>query len=409
MAYNKNIDYMAAIQQAAAKGDFATAAALEQTRNEKGKGENIAGFTPTNDYSNYLGKSDFTPVGSTTSSGTDWSTVIKNMIANGASSADVGSALQSRVNKAMNTEGLSKYAYDDVYNQAKDYIAANKTSDTYDSLLDIIVNRKDFSYDPTADPAYQAFATQFTNKGKAAMEDTMGEFASLTGGIPSSAAVSAGQQANNNYMSQLSGAIPDLEAQAYNRYQDEYSNDASELSLLQSTLKDRADTMAAAGDFSLYKQLGYSDANIAKLTMAYQAKKTTKSGSGSGSGGSKGGSKGDADGSIYDQMYAAGITTLASAKAWLRENGYTAGDAGIYSDIYVNEKYKDLEGADNTKQSSTVTGWGDAVNQVQSVKSAGFTYQQALAQVEADKKNMSDDEYALYRQALATVYGIKRT
>lgn len=302
MAYSNDIDYMSLIQKAASEGDFATAAALEATRNEKIKGEGL-NYTPTSDYSNYLGKNEYQPVGSTANGGTDWSTVINNLMSSGASSDEVGSALQSRINKATSTPGLGQYAYDDVYNNAMSYIDANKQDDTFDSLLDSIINRKDFSYDPTQDPSYQAYATQYTNQGKKAMRDTLGEAAALTGGIPSSAAIAAADQVNNDYMSQLSGVIPTLEEQSYGRYQDDLSNNLDALSLLSSLKSDDNTTPSTSGSSG-----GSSGSS---------------SGSGSGS---------DSSSSLFDDMKASGNPYTYLTTNYKKYGVAYAGLAGVYSE-----------------------------------------------------------------------------
>ena len=60
----------------------------------------------------------------------------------------------------------------------------------------------------------------------------MGEVASLTGGLPSSWAVSAASQAQNDYNQQLSDVIPALYDAAYNRYLNEDSLKRNDLGLL---------------------------------------------------------------------------------------------------------------------------------------------------------------------------------
>lgn len=54
MAYDKNTDYQAMINDAVAKGDYTSAAVFEQQRNEKIKGEGITDYQTTNNYSQYL-------------------------------------------------------------------------------------------------------------------------------------------------------------------------------------------------------------------------------------------------------------------------------------------------------------------------------------------------------------------
>lgn len=86
------------------------------------------------------------------------------------------------------------------------------------ALYDEISNRPAFSYDPTSDAAYQRYAQLYTRQGKAAMEDTMGRSAALTGGYGSSYAQQAGWQAYRQYLQELSELVPELEKNAWDRY-----------------------------------------------------------------------------------------------------------------------------------------------------------------------------------------------
>lgn len=86
------------------------------------------------------------------------------------------------------------------------------------ALYDEINNRPAFSYDPAEDAAYRRYAEIYTRQGKAAMEDTMGRSAALTGGYGSSYAQSAGQQAYHQYLQELSELVPEFEKNAWDRY-----------------------------------------------------------------------------------------------------------------------------------------------------------------------------------------------
>lgn len=117
---------------------------------------------------------------------------------------------------------------------------------------------------------------------------------------------------------------------AYNREQDEWEklNYTSEREYEQALAK--AQTLAAAGDFSGYKALGYTDAEIANLKSAYDKAQAAAllSRRGSSSGGSSGskGSGGNSD--IYAGMYEAGIRSEGDAYAWLLAAGYNTTQAG---------------------------------------------------------------------------------
>ena len=90
-----------------------------------------------------------------------------------------------------------------------------------DALYQEISSRPGFSYDPGSDAAYQSYALQYTRQGRAAMADTLGQTAHLTGGYGSSYAQSAAQQSYQRYLQQLSDVLPQLQSAAYSRYRDE--------------------------------------------------------------------------------------------------------------------------------------------------------------------------------------------
>ena len=80
-----------------------------------------------------------------------------------------------------------------------------------------------FKYDPMQDANYQAMAQIYGARGNTAAQDTLGEAASLNGGYGTSYAVSAAQQARNQYNQELAALVPELEANAYNRLTNNYN------------------------------------------------------------------------------------------------------------------------------------------------------------------------------------------
>ena len=89
-----------------------------------------------------------------------------------------------------------------------------------DAALNDITN---FKYDPLQDASYQALAKVYGARGNIAAKDTLADAAALNGGMQTSYAVSAAQQARNQYNQELASLIPDLEATAYNRAQTRYN------------------------------------------------------------------------------------------------------------------------------------------------------------------------------------------
>lgn len=118
-----------------------------------------------------------------------------------------------------------------------------------------------FKYDYASDPTYQQYARQYTNAGKRAMEDTLAQVSARTGGLASSYAGGAAQQAYNRYMTDLDNIVPQLEQIAYNRYRDQQSDLANDYSarMQQEALawdRYRADRNDIDNDISLLYQLG---------------------------------------------------------------------------------------------------------------------------------------------------------
>ena len=89
-----------------------------------------------------------------------------------------------------------------------------------DEALEAYLNREDFRYDLNADALYRQYKDRYMELGKAAMADTMGQAAALTGGYGSSYAQNVGQQAYNRYLQQLGDVVPELYQLAYDRYRD---------------------------------------------------------------------------------------------------------------------------------------------------------------------------------------------
>ena len=106
-------------------------------------------------------------------------------------------------------------------------------ADQIASGMDKVTNRQEFSYDPMADANYQALAKLYNKQGEQAAKNTMGDAASLNGGFGSSYAVTAAQQARNDYNQQLASQIPALQDAAYNRYLQDYNMDVNALQVLQ--------------------------------------------------------------------------------------------------------------------------------------------------------------------------------
>lgn len=80
-------------------------------------------------------------------------------------------------------------------------------------------NITNWQYNPLQDANYQALAREYGRRGNQAAKNTLADAAALNGGMGTSYAVSAAQQARNDYNQQLAGLIPELEQNAYQRQQ----------------------------------------------------------------------------------------------------------------------------------------------------------------------------------------------
>lgn len=179
----------------------------------------------------------------------------------------------------------------------------SKWNSQIDDVFGKIQNRKPFQYDVNADALYEQYKNQYINNGKLAMEDTMGQAATLTGGYGNSYAQSVGQQTYNRYLEGLNDRVPELYQMALNQYLREGDDLRSDYGLLldrdnqdygryqdaAALAKSQVETMLSLGvrpSDDLINQSGLSQEYI----NAYLSK--VGSGGGSGGGGSGSGRRG---------------------------------------------------------------------------------------------------------------------
>ena len=179
--------------------------------------------------------------------------------------ANVLAALNQRDEKTMNTgenygrsssdiyqELLAKYGTKKENYNGFQYEARPEYYDDYqvraDAALDKLLNREAFSYNPEDDEAYQQYQETYAREGDRAMRDTLAQVAARTGGMASTYAVSAAQQANQYYMQQLADKVPELRKLAYQMYLDDIDLQVQDLGLLQNASNEAynryRDTMA---------------------------------------------------------------------------------------------------------------------------------------------------------------------
>lgn len=117
------------------------------------------------------------------------------------------------------------------------YAQAPQYEDPYagqmDELLGQILNRDKFRYNAQDDPLYQQYLEQYLREGNRSMQDTLGAVSARTGGLASSWAQTAAQEANDYYASQAADKIPELYQLAYDMYLKDLDGKVQDLGLLQ--------------------------------------------------------------------------------------------------------------------------------------------------------------------------------
>lgn len=128
---------------------------------------------------------------------------------------------------------LGGFGADDILNWEYDEVrpTAPTRDPRIDAMLDEILNRDDFSYDVTNDPLYKQYSEMYQREGDRATRNTLAEAAAGAGGM-NSYAITAAQQANNYYNSQLNDVIPQLYEAAYQKYLTGIDNKVRDLGLL---------------------------------------------------------------------------------------------------------------------------------------------------------------------------------
>lgn len=206
-----------------------------------------------------------------------------------------------------------------------------------DSLYDQITNRKPFQYDLNQDALYQQYKEQYQRLGRTAMQDTMGQAASLTGGYGSTYAEQVGQQTYNAYLQSLNDIVPELYDRAYGRYQDEGKDiynryglvsdrESMDYSKYRDTVSDYYNDLADARsaydsewnkDYTQWSdQLSYWQQKAAQEQAYWQSQQRAAGGSG-GSGGGRAGSSGTGSGKGYiDNTYNSGGAGGATAQTY---------------------------------------------------------------------------------------------
>lgn len=153
----------------------------------------------------------------------------------------------------------------------------------YLELRDTVGNGVYGGYNAENDPAYSALKKSILRESDRSVEDTMGTYAGMTGGLPSTAAVTAAQEMGNYFRGQLADRQVELGEQDYNRWANEQETNRQMMSIYATEAEESAANLAAMGDFSAMGKLyGWTPAQIAEAQKIWLAE---NGGTGGGSGG----------------------------------------------------------------------------------------------------------------------------
>lgn len=128
--------------------------------------------------------------------------------------------------------GIAERDWEKDYNEDNPRPTQPERDPRIDAILNEILNRDDFSYDVMNDPLYQQYAKMYQREGDRAMKETMAEAAAGAGGM-NTYAITAAQQANSYYNSQLNDRIPELYQLAYDMYINDKESKVQDLGILQ--------------------------------------------------------------------------------------------------------------------------------------------------------------------------------
>lgn len=163
---------------------------------------------------------------------TDYTKLINEAVA--AGDYRTAAIREAQRNEKVRGENLTQYQ---TTNHYADYLPK---TERINSGMDKLAQGSQWKYELEQDPAWQAMRKQYLREADRGTRDTMAAAASMTGGVPSTAAVQAGQQAGNYYRAQLSDRIPELMQNDYSRYLQGREADRADLSLLQDIENQRA-------------------------------------------------------------------------------------------------------------------------------------------------------------------------
>ncbi|MBO7670384.1 MAG: hypothetical protein J6S60_07315 [Oscillospiraceae bacterium] len=173
-----------------------------------------------------------------------------------------------KLNQPVRTDS-TEHLVSDVMQRMANYdqlLASDPYQPGLDAAYQAIRDRKPFEYDLESDPAWQAYRKQYTREGRRASEDVLGQYAAMTGGMPSTAAMTAAQQAGDYYAAQMTDKIPELYRLAYSMYADDANRQLADLNAIRGLSGDwygrQQDAYGRLGDLysAASRERSYADA-----------------------------------------------------------------------------------------------------------------------------------------------------
>lgn len=204
--YRKGVIYTDLIDDAVRKGDYAQAARLEQERNAKIDAEGLS-YEKTNRYANYLDQYD---------------------------------------------TGSKKGGYVNPY-----------ADQLEDAIADLQASRWE-GWDKENDESYSAYRKAALREADRTQRDVLAQYAQNTGGIASSAAMTAASQAGDYQRSTIADKTQELYEAAFNRYLNEVQQKQQEVSMLMNAGQQAENQYYNRVNEAMtrWQQLGYADAAV---------------------------------------------------------------------------------------------------------------------------------------------------
>lgn len=267
------------------------------------------------------------------------------------------------------------------------------------SLYQQIIGRGPFKYDSKTDPLYQQYVQDYTQQGKMAMRDTMGQAAALTGGYGSSYAQSVGQQQYDQYLQRMADILPetygmalnaynaqgdqlnqqlatttDLERSDYNRYLDQLNQHNIDVQRAQTDADTWYDRMVAAEKQAYNRQLDQYDMQkdnynrlINLIAVGYSPSKEEYNAAG----------LSEAQGAALKSAYAPASASSAPVVHRIPQN-QTAQQSSDADANFENLLMSALGGSTSAKKSGTGTAKGTGSNAATAVQAAVNKIKQQL-------------------------------